>query len=220
VSILLFYLGVVGGVQWSWGMGTYRSRLWSSRVLLTQLVSSSYSEENLTSADAPHNNTENGSVYCSIEGVCGDENVSMWTDPADSSIQNEDLQQYHQDDDRDNAKKVQDSTVELQKLGWSTEDAVIALQICEGDVTAAAAYLQEQQEKQESMDVAATDIEVQHGWKKAAALYALTQTNGDVDLALVELEKNELSLAEEFENNVLEMVSYESVYFLDCQYPM
>lgn len=117
------------------------------------------------------------------------------------------LQQNQVNADKDRVGAVSDEPLtELMKLGWSIEEAIAALELSSGDITSAAAILEEQHEYNSILDELSLNISVSHGWNQEATRMALRECNMTVDAALVHLQNEEDKIIFNFENNLFDMV--------------
>lgn len=98
------------------------------------------------------------------------------------------------------------AVAEVVKLGYSREEAVRALQLTTGDVTAAATMLEEEEEELEQLRQDAQLLVSEHDWDEAAAFAALQQCDGNRTAAHELLTTEERYLQQNFEESVEDMV--------------
>lgn len=100
----------------------------------------------------------------------------------------------------------EDKIKELQKLGWSKEDASRALAESENDVATAAQLLeteQDQIEEQRPLLIQLTKL----GWNEEISKIALKENNGNLTAAMEMLENEEKTMLTNFENSVHDMIN-------------
>lgn len=99
----------------------------------------------------------------------------------------------------------EESVEELMKMGWTKEDSTTALKKTKNDITAAAEWLQEEQDKEEAFEASVQNITAM-GWVADMARAALNETDGNVTEALSILQLEEDNIVSNFEVAVQDML--------------
>lgn len=144
-----------------------------------------------------HNNGSsevNTSSNDCVDGVCSIKR--------DAGAEGESKQDLTQSVQLDNGNENVD---ELQKLGWSKEDAIRGLNAAGNDVTDAATFLEQEQEEKEAFQLLVNDLE-KKGWHGDACAVALRESNNNVTEAESVLLSEEKTIQDNFELAVEEMV--------------